>query len=69
MIIIRYDRAVFQKLKKVNVRVRKHFNSQLRAFEKNPNDPHLNNHSLEREYKDCYSINITADYRAIYTIV
>ncbi|MBI3632252.1 MAG: type II toxin-antitoxin system mRNA interferase toxin, RelE/StbE family [Candidatus Vogelbacteria bacterium] len=28
----------------------------------------LNNHSLKGKYKNCRSINITGDYRAIYTI-
>jgi len=51
---------------KVNVRIRNKTNDCLRVFKNNPNDLQLNNHALKREWEGYRSIDITADYRAIY---
>ncbi len=64
--IIRYSPDLIDKLKKVNVRIRKSFKEKIIVFEKNPHDGKLNNHELQREYKGLKSIDITSDYRAIY---
>lgn len=65
--IIKYDPAFLQKLKKVDVRIRKQFKKQIAVFTKEPLNPQLNNHPLEREYMGYRSIDITNDWRAIYT--
>lgn len=52
--------------KKSDVRVRNQFNKNLEIFIKNPFDPQLNNHSLRKEWTGYKSINITADFRAIF---
>lgn len=64
--IVKYSPAFFDKLKKIDVRVRKSVKERILLFSKNPNNPQLNNHSLRREYKGYKSINITADWRALY---
>lgn len=64
--IIKYTDNFLKQLKKTNVRIRKAFKKRILLFEKNPNDPELNNHSLQRDYAGFRSIDITADYRAIY---
>ena len=64
---IRYSPALLKKLRKVNVRVRKSFKNRLLIFSKDPNYPLLNNHPLEREYQGFRSIDITANWRALYT--
>lgn len=64
--IIRYADNFLRQLKKSNVKARKAFKERLLLFSKNPNDLELNNHSLEKEYIGYRSIDITADYRAIY---
>jgi len=64
--IIKYSPLFFKTLKKLDVRIRKSFKEQILLFSKNPNDPALNNHSLRREYQGLRSIDITADWRAIY---
>ena len=64
--IISYSPVFFKTLKKLDVKVRKSFKEQILLFAKNPNDPALNNHSLKREYQGLRSIDITADWRAIY---
>lgn len=64
--IVKYSPAFFDKLKKIDVRVRKSVKERILLFSKNPHNPQLNNHSLRREYKGYKSINITADWRALY---
>lgn len=64
--IIKYSPAFFNRLKKVNVRVKKSIKQRILLFSKSPHDPQLNNHSLKREYKGHRSIDITADWRALY---
>lgn len=63
---IRYTGNFLKKLKKADVRIRKAFKKRLLIFRKNPNDSQLDNHPLQREYQGYNSIDITADYRAIY---
>lgn len=60
------DSDFLKKLKKVDVRIRKSFKEKIILFSKNPVDPQLNNHALREQYEGYKSIDITADYRAIY---
>ena len=64
--IIKYSPAFLKKLKKVDVRIRKSVKQRILIFSKTPNNPQLNNHSLRVEYFRYRSIDITADYRALY---
>ena len=64
--IIRYSPLFLKTPKKLDVRIRKSFKEQILIFSKNPNNPQLNNHPLKREYQGLRSIDITADFRAIY---
>lgn len=66
---IKYTNSFLKLLKKSNVRIRQAFKERILLFEKNPNDLELNNHPLQREYIGFRSIDITADYRAIYKAV
>ncbi len=61
-----YDPAFLEKLKKVDVRIKKSLKERLLIFSKNPNDLQLDNHPLREGYQGLRSIDITADYRAIY---
>ena len=57
----------FHKLyKKVDVRIQNSVDERIRIFRKNHLDLQLNNHSLKEPYLGCHSIDITADFRAIY---
>ena len=60
------DPDFLKKLKKLDVRVRKSFKERISTFQKNPNEPQLNDHELREPYKGLRSIDITSDYRAIY---
>lgn len=63
---VKYDPAFYVFYKKANVRLRNAFDRQLKIFKINPHDPSLNNHVLEREWEGYRSIDINADYRAIF---
>jgi len=63
---LQYDPSFIKKLKKADVKIRRAFEKQLVIFLKNPFDLQLNNHKLHEEYIGLRSIDITADYRAIY---
>jgi addiction module RelE/StbE family toxin len=65
----RYSPVFIQTLKKADVRIRKSFKERIIIFARNPNDPVLKNHALKREYKGYRSIDITADWRAIYEVI
>lgn len=64
--IVKYTDNFLKQLKKSDVRIRKAFKQRLLLFIENPNDLELNNHPLQREYVGFRSIDITADYRAVY---
>lgn len=63
---VRFDPQLIEKVKKLDVRIRKSFRERIELFRQNPFTPQLNNHPLKREYKGYRSINITSDYRALY---
>lgn len=63
---VQYAPGVIKKLKKADVKVRKSFIQKILVFSKNPLNPQLKNHELHKPYKGLRSLNITADYRAIY---
>lgn len=63
---VRYGPDFYQKYKKVDVRIRNRVDEKIEIFLKNPYDPRLDNHILKREWGGFRSIDITADWRAIY---
>lgn len=63
---VKYSPLFLRTLKKLNVRIRKNFRQQITLFIKNPNNLHLNNHPLEKEYAGKRSIDVTTDWRAVY---
>jgi addiction module RelE/StbE family toxin len=63
---VAYDPALIKKLKRVKVRIRKSFKQAIFLFTKDPNSLQLDNHALREKYQGYRSIDVTADYRAIY---
>lgn len=61
-------RLFLKKFKKLPVKIRSRFGERLELFLAMPTDPSLNNHSVEKVFPDCRSINITGDYRAIFKV-
>jgi len=64
--IVKYSRSFIAKLKKADVRIRKNFKQRIDIFLSHPHDLQLNNHALRDEWQGYRSIDITADWRAIY---
>ncbi|MEK7617094.1 MAG: type II toxin-antitoxin system mRNA interferase toxin, RelE/StbE family [Patescibacteria group bacterium] len=64
--IVKYDTLFIERFKKLDVRIRKSLKEKIAIFQENPFDPQLNNHPLKDEYVGYRSIDVTADYRAIY---
>lgn len=65
--LIRYGRKFSKYHDKAPLRIRKAFLKRRKIFEKDPFYPQLNNHQLSGNYKGYRSINITGDWRAIYS--
>lgn len=54
-----------KKLKKLSPKIQNQFYERLETFEEDKNHKTLNNHSVDKVFIDCRSINVTGDYRAI----
>ena len=59
-------RSFLKNFKKLPKEVRFKFFERRNLLLDDPFHPLLNNHSVEKAYPDCRSINITGDYRAIF---
>ena len=55
-----------KKLKKLHHKIRDRFYDRLELFLKNKGHETLNNHSVDKAFPNCRSINVTGDYRAIF---
>lgn len=62
-----YSRVFTKQLKKAPIKIKEAFRKRRALFFENPFNPQLNNHQLAGEYKGHRSINITGDWRAIFT--
>lgn len=63
---VRYSADFYKKYKKLNVRIRRNLDEKVEIFIRDPHALELDNHSLKRQWKGFRSIDITADYRAVY---
>ena len=63
---IQVSKEFIEQYKKVPVRIQHVVDEKLRLFSKNPTDLSLRNHTLRKPYAGMRSIDITADWRAIY---
>ncbi len=64
---VRFNRQFVKQHDKANQKIQEAFKRRLEIFLKNPIDQQLNNHALTGNYRGYRSINITGDWRAIYT--
>ncbi len=55
-----------KKLKKLSPKIQDQFCDRLETFIEDKNHKTLNNHSVDKIFTDCRSINVTGDYRAIF---
>lgn len=63
---VKYSSLFLTKVKKIDVRIYKSLKKNLTIFIKDPNDPQLDNHELHEKWAGFRSIDITADWRAVY---
>ncbi len=61
-----YQKSFLKALDKLPPGLEEKFYLKLEIFLQNTTNPLLNNHSVDRAYPGCRSINITGDYRAIF---
>lgn len=64
---IDYSKIFDKQLRKVPLSIKIAFRQRFELFLNNPFHPQLNNHALTGKYKNYRSINITGDWRAIYS--
>ena len=55
-----------KRLKKLQRPIQEAYKTRRDLFLENPFHPALNNHSVEKRFPGCRSINVTGDYRVIY---
>lgn len=60
------DSRFRKKFKKLPPQIQGQFFERLQLFETDPYSLILNNHSVNKAYPGCRSINVTGNYRAIY---
>jgi addiction module RelE/StbE family toxin len=53
-------------LKKLPAKLKAQFHERLEVFINDKFNPTLNNHSVDKAFPGCWSINVSGDFRAIY---
>ena len=64
---VRFSKKFAKQHEKAEKKIKTAFDEKLELFLKNPYHPRLNNHQLTGRLKGSRSINITGDWRAIYS--
>ena len=64
---IDYSRKFNKNLIKAPLKIKIAFRNRREIFNQDPLNPQLNNHPLTGKYKGLRSINVTGDWRAIYS--
>lgn len=64
---IKFGKKFVKQYSKAPQKIKKAFSDRLEIFKKQPFHPLLNNHSLKGKYLSCQSINVTCDWRVIYS--
>ncbi|PJE58070.1 MAG: hypothetical protein COU81_02675, partial [Candidatus Portnoybacteria bacterium CG10_big_fil_rev_8_21_14_0_10_36_7] len=64
---VRYSKKFVKQYEKTDTKIRKAFEKRLKIFLKNHSNPQLRNHPLKGELSGYRSINITGDWRALYS--
>lgn len=64
---IKFARRFTKQYEKADQKIRTAFDKRLKLFTQNPSHPQLNNHTLTGQLSGYRSINITGDWRALYS--
>lgn len=65
--LISYGKKFKKQYQKANLKIKDAFKMRLKYFRENPDNPTLNNHPLIGTHLGKRSINITGDWRAVYS--
>jgi addiction module RelE/StbE family toxin len=65
---IKYSTTFKKQYKKAPRKIREKVKERIKLFVQDSTNQLLNNHSLTGKFKGCHSINITGDWRAIYSV-
>jgi len=65
---VRYSSAFKKQYKKLSPKLRQQFKERLRLWLSDPVNPQLRVHPLQGQYLGHWSMNVTGDVRALYTI-
>lgn len=63
-----FHKKFYKYYNKRSIKEQRKFDESLVLFTNDSFNPVLNNHALDGQYKDYYSINITGDLRALYKV-
>ncbi len=63
---VKFHTTFKKKLKKIPPKIQDRFYERLELFMQDKFTKVLNNHSVDRAYLNCRSINVSGDYRAIF---
>ena len=64
---VKFTKTFAKQYDKTGIKIQKAFKERLILFQEDPLNPQLRNHQLKGIYKNYRSINITGDWRAIYS--
>ena len=65
--LLRFSGKFSKTYDKAPYKIRDAFDTRLKLFLENPYHPQLNNHPLSGKYRGYRSINVTGDWRAIFS--
>lgn len=65
---VKFSRQFKKDYQKIDKKIKSSFEGRLELFLRNPFNPQLNNHALTGKYKGYRSINITGDWRVLYSV-
>lgn len=63
---VKFHKNFKKKFKKLPVKIQEQFYERLELFFQNKFDKTLSNHSVDKAFLNCNSINISGNYRAIF---
>lgn len=64
---IRFSKKFSKQYEKTDLKIKSATDKRLKIFQENPSQPQLNNHALTGGYLGYRSINITGNWRAIFS--
>ena len=65
---VKFHKNFKKKFNKLPVKLQEQFYERLELFFQNKFDKILNNHSVDKVFSNCSSINVSGDYRAIFDL-